>query len=82
MVKAFFSRKVPLYLLPADTHPDQLFDAYPVEVPEEALKFIVATRSIITDMEEAFDENPAPEDAAQFEADFLVQLVGYGNNGE
>lgn len=82
MVKAYFSRKIPFYLMPLDAHADLTFDAFPVEVKESTLKFAVDMRNIVADMEQAFDENPAYEEAAQFEADFFAQLIGDGNNGE
>ena len=73
-VDAYFSRFVPLFLLPADTHPDLLFDAYPVRVDKDALQFATEVRERIDAMTRAFETNPAPEDAAQAEADLFVEL--------
>ena len=73
MAKAFFSRKVDMFLLPEDTHPDLLFDAYPVEVEEDMLDVAVAYREVVAEMQELFDSNPAPEDSAQAEADALTE---------
>lgn len=75
-VNAYFSRFVPLFLLPEDTHPDLLFDAYPVKVDESALQFAVEVREGLDTMRRAFETNPAPEDAAQDEADLFTEVFG------
>lgn len=82
MAKAYFSRKIPFYLLPMEAHSDLTFDAFVVEVPESTLKFAMDMRAITAEMEAAFDENPAYEEAAQDEANFFAQLIGDGDNGE
>ena len=76
MIKAFFSRLVPFYLVPVDDADDSVgFDAYPVEVDERTLATAVALRRISERMTEKFDNMPAPEEAAQEEADLFEELI-------
>jgi hypothetical protein len=75
-MKAYFSRQVPFYLLSAEDLTDELaFDAYPVEVDEVALANVRSVRRLVTSMEKLFENNPAPEECAQAEADALIEDV-------
>ena len=73
---AYISRKVPFYLLGLDEINDSNgFDAYPVEVPIDAVAKCQKLRATVSSMENSFFENSAPEEAAQEEADLLVALL-------
>lgn len=75
-VTAYFSRLVPFYLLSKEDVADSDgFDAYPVEVDPVALANIRSVRRLVNTMETLFDNNPAPEEVAQQEADELVSEV-------
>ena len=72
-VKAYFSRKVPFYLLSSEEMGDhESFDAYPVQVEASVLANMRAARRLIKKMEEIFEASTAPEDCAQNEADVLI----------
>jgi hypothetical protein len=76
MAKAFFSRYVPFYVMaPEEVTDSNGFDAYPVEVSEATLSFARNMREVVDSMEAAFMESPAPEEAAQTEADLLNDLL-------
>ena len=75
-VRAFFSRRVPMYLLGADEVKDSDgFDAYPVEVDPVALANVRSLRRLVLQMEDLFETGSTPEDGAQTEADELVAEV-------
>lgn len=75
-VKAYFSRKVPFYLLSeSDVADSEGFDAYPVEVDPVALANIRSVRRLVENMENTFKAGGAPEDTAQDNADELVSEV-------
>lgn len=75
-VNALFSRLVPFYLLPTDEADDSLgFDAYPVEVDARTLAIAVALRSAAGEMNDFFDTQPAPEEAAQQSAAHFEELL-------
>lgn len=76
-IKAFFSRRVPLYLMGADEMGDsEGFDAYPVEVEDTVLANVRSMRRLIKSLEESFEVS-APEESAQAEADLLSEHVGF-----
>ena len=76
MAKAYFSRKEPLYLLrPEEVTDSNGFDAYPVEVDEATLDLVTRIRTAVFRMEDLFNNNPAPEEVAQAEADALMDLL-------
>lgn len=78
IVKAYFSRKVPFYLLAEEELTDSLgFDAIKVEVPLYSVKFSQKMRSIVKEMQQVIENNPAPEECAQEEADVYIGKV-YG----
>lgn len=69
-VKALWNRRVPFFLGTAEEFGDSDgFDAYPVEVEETTLKNVRDLRALLANMENMFDNMPAPEEAAQEEAD-------------
>jgi hypothetical protein len=75
-MKAFFSRKVPFYVLAADEVTDSIgFDAYPIEVNEATLSYAQQARAVVLDMEQLFKDNPTAEECAQEEADTFAQLI-------
>ena len=76
MVKAYFSRRTPFYLLSAEEAKDDLgFDAYPVEVDEKVLANVRSVRRLVAMMGKMFEEGSAPEDCAQAECDVLAEQV-------
>ena len=76
-MKAYFNRNAPLYLLAADEMGDhEGFDAYPVDVDGTKLEQIQALREVILLMEALFQNNPAPEECAQSEAETFVGAIG------
>jgi len=85
MAKAFFSRKIPFGVLSVEESNDHIsFDAYPVEVDTRVLRLASELRGVLENAQAMFDNMPAPEEAAQTEADyFAAQLVsifeGYKN---
>jgi hypothetical protein len=73
MAKAYFNRQVPMYVLSADELGDnEGFDAYPVEIDGLEVEKIQALRELLLLMEAQFMNSPAPEEAAQMEADLFV----------
>lgn len=74
MVKAYFSRLVPFYLL-RERDDSEGFDAYPVEVEGHILDLAEDLRSVANEMTRLFDNMPAPEERTQEEADFLSALL-------
>lgn len=76
MAKAYFSRRKDFFLLsPEDIGSEEGFDAYPVEVDEVALANIRSVRKLLEQMYESFQNNSAPEECAQQEADMFVDGV-------
>lgn len=77
MVKAYFSRLEPFYLMaPNEISDSSGFDAAPVEVNAEVLEKVRKLRSLIVQMEELFVSHPTYEECAQEEADdFVAGLV-------
>lgn len=74
-IQAYFSRKVPFYLLDTSELNDELaFDAYPVTTDSKLLDAAQKLRSIVRQMKEVFEEGSAPEDCAQKEADTFAEL--------
>lgn len=80
-MKAYFNRNTPFYLMSAEEIGDsESFDAYPVEVEEQALIVAQALRAVVVEMQEIFVNNPAPEECAQLEAnEFIERLKALGN---
>ena len=82
MAKAYFSRRHRGYVLPMDTHSDEIFDAVIVDVPEEIIEFSILLREVEEDMQRYFDSNPTYEESGQAEADAWTLLIreefGYG----
>ena len=79
-MKAFFSRNVPFFLMSPEENTDSdSFDAYPVEVPQDAVDMSQTLRRAALFMNNTFDNNPAPEECAQEEAnawlDSLADVV-------
>lgn len=68
-MKAYFSRRVPFYLLGAEDLTDsEAFDAYPVEVDPDTLANVRSIRRLVQQMEAMFEDGAAPEDSAEAEA--------------
>ena len=84
-IKAFFSRRIPFGLVPAEENFDTVgFDSYPVDTDERTLRLAAELRALAQVMQEMYDNMPAPEEAAQTEADYLKSnlesiIVGYNN---
>lgn len=75
-IKAYFSRRVPFYLLSADEVSDtEGFDAYPVEVDPVVLANVRSVRRLVNGMEALFERGSAPEEVAQVECDELASEV-------
>ena len=73
MAKAFFSRRVPFGLLPAEENNDSIsFDAYPVEADPATVRLASELRSVLANADDMYANMPAPEEAAQSEADYFV----------
>ena len=76
MAKAFFSRKVPFYLLgPEEVNDSNGFDAYPVDIPSADIDKCQQLRATVDYMENTFLNSPAPEESAQDEATLLSTLL-------
>lgn len=80
MTKAYFSRRARFFMV-TDTASEDGFDAYPCEVPERTLTRVRAIKEVIDRMYETFENNPAPEECVQAEADLLTELLDevFGN---
>jgi hypothetical protein len=75
-VKAYFSRKIPFFLMGAgEMTEDQSFDAYPVMVDEVVLKNCRSIRRLMTMMDIQFLAGSAPEDCAELEAGMFADEV-------
>jgi len=75
-MKAYFSRVTPFYLIGQNEIGDhESFDAYPVDVDPQLLMVAQGLRGLVKTMERAFENNPAPEECAQAEADLLDEIV-------
>jgi len=74
MAKAHFSRRARLFMV-LDTTSEDGFDAYPVEVPERTITRVKGIKDMIDRMYDVFEQNPAPEDCTQAEADLLTELL-------
>ena len=74
MAKAHFSRRARLFMV-LDTTTEDGFDAYPVEVPERTITRVKGIKDMIDRMYNVFEQNPAPEDCTQAEADLLTELL-------
>jgi hypothetical protein len=81
MVKAYFSREIPFYLMPMNQHSDDIFDAQVVDVDIVLLDIAVALRGTIRLMEEHFQNAAAYEEVAQNEADLFHDLLMEAING-
>ena len=87
MAKAFFSRRLPFGLIPVEDNSDYVsFDSYPVEADPYVVRLAAELRSIIENAQAMYDNMPAPEEAAQSEADYfsaqLSSIVAGYINGE
>lgn len=70
-VKAFFSRRVPFFVLGTqDISDTEGFDAYPIMIEDTVLANVRALRRLNGRMTDLFELN-APEECAQDEADFF-----------
>lgn len=75
-MKAKFSRLVPFYILAEDEADDSIgFDAYPVDVEPRTVAVCQALRKVAKEMNELFDNMPAPEEAAQQEALHFEEMI-------
>lgn len=75
-MKAMFSRLTPFYLMSVnEAHDSEGFDAYPVDVPPEALLRAQHMRTIVREMQHMFENSPAPEEAVEAEAARFVELL-------
>ena len=74
MVKSNFSRRARFFMV-TDTASEDGFDAYPCEVPERTLTRVKAIKDLIDRMYDQFENNPAPEECVQAEADLLTELL-------
>lgn len=74
MAKAYFSRRARFFLV-LDTSTEDGFDAYPAEIPKRTITRVKAIKDVIDRMYDVFENNPAPEECVQSEADLLTELL-------
>jgi hypothetical protein len=72
MADAFFNRHIAFGLVPKEeTYDSAGFDSYPVEAEERLIRVVSELRGLLNNLDDFYMNMPAPEEAAQTEADYV-----------